>query len=169
MKYKYMAIEVDEETHTEISLGDHFCGGVVIDGISDMEHNIPILVIRSEEDPLISEASEWETNYWRLHDLVKTVRTTSVISLQMLFSDLGKRDETVQQVVSESAVQLIQALVNAGGVGWVETPITEGPDAGGIFVQTFVLAVPEFKTFNQLPRPQLTPAPESDDGEEQSN
>lgn len=164
----YEAIPVEQDEFEANELGGKFAGGTVVDGISDQELDQPLLVVRYEEDPAEVAKGEWETHYHQLHDLVKTVRTTSVISSEMLLNILGKRDEIVQQTVTQSATQLILALVNAGGVGWVETPITEGPDSGGIFVQTFVLAVPEFKAFNALPRPKPVAAPGGDDGEEQS-
>ncbi len=168
MKYTYTAIEVDVKTQKEVELGDVFCGGVVIDGVNDYDNDVPLLIIRSTE-PLLLDDGEWEAAYRQLHGLVKTVRITSVVPPEVLLNQLGNRDEMVKGVVMDGSIQLIQALVNVGGVGWVETPISAGPDDGGTFVQTFVLAVPDFEVFNKLPRPKPIILEVEADGEEQPN
>ncbi len=165
MKYTYTAIEVDVKTQKEVELGDVFCGGVVIDGVNDYDNDVPLLIIRSTE-PLLLDDGEWEAAYRQLHALVKTVRTTHLVSPEVLLNTLGDRDEMIQTTVRRGAVQLIEALLEAGGVGWVETSVTEGPDNGGTFVQTFVLAVPDFKDFNELPRPEPVVEEDADDKEQ---
>lgn len=159
----YKATPVEKEVFEANDLGGKFYGGTIVDGLYDKDNDQPLLLVRYEEGALV----DWEATYWQLHELVKTVRIGSVIPPAALLQNLGDRDQVIRETVQRDSAQLAQAMFSSGGIGWVETPIEKGPDAGGVLVQTLMLAIPDMHVFNGLPRPEPVPTEVEANGEEQ--
>ena len=105
--------------------------------------------------------------YDKLHHLIKAVRSEGLVSAATFTENLGKREQVMQAALQQQGNIVAQTLTNSGGIRYIERPIAEGPEAGGIMISVLALAVIDFDAFHELPQPIQEETPANDDQEEE--